>query len=376
MRRVKPQISSRLEKIGDIILGNTNQDFFLPTNGGQLPSDRFMYALQFRFRGRVTFAANGPSGVQADAPFSLIEYIKVSGYHRPRKMQEEFINVRGSELRRLTEIYTRSAPNLTPTSLTTGNTFNDIDFSFWLPFVPAALPVNQQGGYLLDAVNYNALKLDVRFADDFNIFTGQTAGAAAFSAFGGSTGAPVLTVMGLFAQDPNNQFQGFVPARTWRLFQEVTGGAMVNGGTNQRLFDIPTGYLIRKVLMKTGLKSTTVSSGNNAYNSLSNSVFQNIYVMRGTNKLIRWYPDQVDLQNELLMSFGLQSFPTGYAIIDFAQRGVVQEALDASGLVAGPSGDIDLFVQADIPNGLANQAALFLSEEIRGVPAVARVSGK
>jgi hypothetical protein len=40
-------------------------------------------------------------------------------------------------------------------------------------------------------------------------------------------------------------------------------------------------------------------------------------------------------------------------------------------MIAGPSGDTDLFVQEDLV-GAANQAQLFLTEEIRGITAAAR----
>jgi hypothetical protein len=72
------------------------------------------------------------------------------------------------------------------------------------------------------------------------------------------------------------------------------------------------------------------------------------------------------MKYEIQQSYGM--YPqTGYALIDFAQRGRLAEALDTVGLVAGPSGDTDLYIQGDV-TGAGNQAFLALVEELRGIP--------
>jgi hypothetical protein len=371
--------SSRQEFIADITLTTVDTLYTLPTNGGLIPNDRFMYALWLWFEGRITNnAANNPTGVQADAPFSLIELITVSGFHRVRSVNEPFINLRGAELYNLIRIMSGQIPYVVPNSqgapvftvsLATGaNATNDIRFGLMLPFTPMRIPLNTQTGWLLDAPNYDQLKLQVSYSDDNSVFTyGATHGASAYSAFGGATGSPRVRVEGQFAL-LNQSASGFIPARTWRYFQENTTGDITGSGTitGSRQYNIPRGNKVRAVLLKTGVKGTTVTAGFNAYNTLSDSIFSNIKVQRGLNKTIRFYSDYLKIQNETAHSYGV--FPrSGYALIDFAQRGRLEEALDTVGMVAGPSGDTDLFVQADVA-GAANQGALFLIEELRGIP--------
>lgn len=368
--------SSRQEFIADITLTTTDTQYTLPTNGGLIPNDRFMYALWLTFEGRMTNAGSGnPTGTQADAPFSLIEQINVSGYHRVRGQNEPFVLIRGADLYNFIRIMTGQIPYVVPNSAgaptftislaLTASATNDIRFTLMLPFTPLRVPIPEQTNWLLDAPNYDRLQLQVSYSDDKSVFTGQTS-ASTFSAFGSTSGSPRIRVEGQFALLNQSAF-GFIPGRVWRYFQENTSGDITGSGTitNSRQYNIPRGNRVRNILMKTGVKSTTVTSGFNAYNTLSDTIFTNIKVQRGLNKSVRFYSDYFKIQNETAHSYGM--YPrSGYALIDFAQRGNLNEALDTVGLVAGPSGDTDLFVQADVA-GAANQGALFLIEELRGI---------
>ncbi len=370
--------SSRLEQIADISLTTVDTLYTLPTNGGLIPNDRFMYALTLTYEGRIANAgSNNPTGVLADAPFSLIELITVSGFHRVRSANEPFINIRGADLYNLIRIMSGQIPYVVPNSAgaptftvslsTTASANNDIRFMLMLPFTPMRLPLNSQTGWLLDAPNYDQLKLQVSYSDDNSVFTYGTRGAPTFTAFGSASGSPRLRVAGQFAL-LNQSALGFIPARTWRYFQENTSGDITGSGTitGSRQYNIPRGNRVRAILLKTGVKGTAVTAGFNAYNTLSDTIFTNIKVQRGLNKTIRFFPDYYHIQQETAHSYGV--FPrSGYALIDFAQRGRLEEALDTVGMVAGPSGDTDLFIQADVA-GAANQGALFLIEELRGIP--------
>lgn len=368
--------TSRQEFIADISLTTTATTYTLPTNGGLIPNDRFIYALWLTFEGRTTNASSGnPTGTQADAPFSIIEQINVSGYHRARGQNEPFISVRGADLYNFIRMMSGQIPYVVPNSagaptftvsLTlTASSTNDIRFSLYLPFVPLRIPISRQTDWLLDAPNYDRLQLQVSYADDKSIFTGQTS-ASTFSAINSTTGSPRVRVEGHFALLNQAAF-GYIPGRVWRYFQENTSGDIVGSGTitASRQYNIPRGNKVRNILVKTGVKSTGVTSGFNAYNTLSDSIYTNIKIQRGLNKTIRYYSDFFKIQNETAHSYGV--YPrSGYCLLDFAQRGDLSEALDTVGLVAGPSGDTDLYLQADVA-GAANQGALFLIEELRGI---------
>lgn len=356
----------RYEQIATISLPNTNAAYQLPTNGGTLPNDRFIWSLRIEFQGRLTNpASGGPTGILADAPYSLIESIQVSGYHRIRAAKEQFINVRGSDLRELMKIYQAHNPYSLPASLsTTASATNDIDFIIEVPFVPWNMKLSQQAQWMLDAPNYDQLQLTIQFADANSVFSGQTT-QPTLSAYGSSSGNAQIIVSGEFVMAGSGRLAGYVPGRLWRYWQEVTSGDIVSGNNNSRQFNIPRGNVIRGFLLKTGVKSTATSPGNNAYTSRSNTVYTNIQVMRGLNKPVRNYPNFQQIQQDIASAYGFGLSDTGYALVDFAQQSNQSEMLDLRGAVAGPTGDIDTFLQANVA-GAANQAALCMYEELRG----------
>lgn len=377
-----PSAFQRDEGIVDIPMPTINTSLTLPTQGGQIPNDRFLYGLRLQFEGRITNGAGAaaPTGVQADAPFSLIENITVEGFHRPRNQKEQIYNIRGADLRELIRIYTAHDPLVTPapgfnlapsTALNlAASGVNDIRFTLELPFTLMNLPIKQQIGWLLDAPNYDSLQLKIQFADDRSVFTGGTAGA--FTAFGSTTGSPRLRVMGLFSMGGEQKWSGFVPGRVWRYATENTSGDIVTTGTTgSRQFNVPRGFRVRSILIKTGVKSTAASAGNNVYNTLSDTVLTNIKLNRGINRVIRFYPDSFLMKESTAMNYGFARPNPGYMLMDFAMHGAISELFDTTGLVAGPSGDTDVFLQADVPTGVANQAALYLIEEARYLPIMA-----
>lgn len=354
----------RQQWLADIAITAQNADFTLPTQGGQLPQDRFMAGIFLEVEGRIGFTANGPTAALADGIYNVLDKVTVSGYHKPRAKDEAFFVMRGPDIRALNLLHMRSIPYTTG-ALTTGQVNNDFRFIVYLPFTSLMLPKGTRMNTLLDAPNYQNLVLTIHFGDDKSIFSGQT-GTAAWSAYGGATGNPRVRVAPHYAMRAD-KFQGFLPARVWRYNgAEVTAGDIVAGGaTASRLVQVPRGNTLRMILLKTGVKSAVQSSGQNAYVSLSDTVLTNIILQRGTNNEIRRYVDYKFAQAEMMNSYGLQAFPTGYLPIDFVQNGDIDEALDTSGMIGGAT-DSELTVVADIVTGATSQAVLPIYEEIRG----------
>ena len=366
----RPLVSTinRTEWITDIQLATTNTQVALPTNGGLIPNDRFIKKMYLQFEGRITNAgSNNPTGTQADLQYALLDTILVQGLHRGRGQFEQFINARGPDLRELALIYQTRAPFSNLSNLSLGiNATNDFRFIIPIDFTPMNCSLAQQVDWLLDAPNYDALKLAINYGDDQSVFTYGTRGVPTFSAFGSGTGNPRIRVHCEFAQAGQSQFAGFVPARLWRYFYEDTSSDVTSTTTNARMANIPRGYRIRNILVKSGTKSAAVASGNNSYNTLLNTMLQNLKVMRGLNKSIRFYADQFAAREDAAEAYSITP-DTGYTLVDFAQHGTWHESVDASGLAAGPAGDTDFYWQSDTA-GAANQAALFLYEELRGLP--------
>lgn len=354
----------RDEFIADIPF-TANRTLQLPTNGGLIPNDRYLSGLRLMFTGRYKApAANLPTAANADGVSALINRVTVRGTHRARRQQETIIDLRGPDLYQLNRVYQGAAPALSPSPLVyTAGADNDIRFCLDVPFVPLGVSPQQQGLYLLDAPNYDSLRLDVQFGDETSILTMGT-GAGAFTAYGGATGAPKVAVHGLFALDGSaRKFAGYVPARCVRYFTEVSNAQVTTTSTNGvRLYNFDKGFGLRAVMLKTGVKATC-TAGLDAYVSLSDSVLSNIKINLGLNRPIRWLSDFHQGHANAIKNHGLAE-ATGFCKIDFAQTGALDLALDTSGLTQGPTGDTDLYVAADT-TAAAGQAVNFIVEELR-----------
>ena len=380
--------SCREEDIGNVpYVANTGQ--VLPTQGGILPSDKFYYGLRLEVRGRITMpGANPPVAVLADAPFSLIERIHIEGYHRPRAAQEPFFDVRGPDIHELfSDTQTSWIPYYTsqqggalvPWFQRAANRGIDLvaahttDFIFFLDIVfpPAwGLPSpglnRQQAQWLLDAPNYDRLVMTVFWGDQLSLFPAAV-GVPTLTAYQSATGVPDCRVQAIYALGgKNNLFQGFVPGRTWRYFAENTTGDILATVVGSRQYNVPRGFKPARLLVKTGVKSAEVSTGNNAYLTYLNTLFTNLRLNFGTNKIVRFHRDYYFLRHASVANMELLP-EEGYGIFDFLAHGQHGEVLDAQSLVAGPTGDVDVFLTCDTAAG-ACQAALFLIEEMRGAP--------
>jgi hypothetical protein len=359
---------ARHEWIADISIPTLNTRYMLPS--GNIPNDRFMYSMRLQFEGRMTNPGNThqPTAVLADAPYSLIDLVTISGTHRPRNNREDFIIARGADLFEWNKVYLGTGANQisTPATLSaSASATNDVRFIIDIPFTPLVVPARERLAYLLDTPNYDQLQLFINFADAASVFVlGDQ--AVTFSAYGSATGNPRIRVSGTFAMGGAGRFANFVPGRVFRQYNEIVSGDIVAGATASRLFNLNRGYRIRSALLKTGVKSAAVTSGNNAYLSRSSTILTNIKVVQGLNKQIRFWADQFALQAD--SGFAYSSLPdAGYTLIDFANQGLLGESLRTQGLVAGPTGDVDLFIQADIAGDSA-QGALILPEELRYTP--------
>jgi hypothetical protein len=207
------------------------------------------------------------------------------------------------------------------------------------------------------------LKLTVQWGDALSVF--QTGTAPSLTAYGSTTGSPKCRVGAFWALAGASRFVNRVPGRTFRYFQELTGSLLTTTATAVRMIDIPRGNVMRSITVKTGVKSTTVSSGNNAYITLSDAIFSNVKINRGINRPVRYYPlmHQIQVENVLQSLYA----KSGYAVIDFARNGALAESFDARPLVSGPSGQVDFFAETDVA-GASDQAATFIWEEIQALP--------
>ncbi len=174
----------------------------------------------------------------------------------------------------------------------------------------------------LDAPNFESLKLSIKLGDAKSIFV-QGADAITFAGFGGA-GNPNIIVSQNILMD-NNKWAGRLPGHCIRYFSE---SLITASQTEQKIHDIRRGYFVRSLLLKTGIKATTVTAGNNAYLTYTNAALANLAIMRGLNQEIRGkYVDMTAIAEETARRYGLPgAVATGYSLLDFAPNGVAAPA--------------------------------------------------
>ena len=359
----------RMEYI-DSIPFSENSMATLPTNGGLLPNDRFLHSLMLEFEGRLAMpGSGGPTAALGDSIAAIIERVVVEGYHRIRRQQEKIIDMRGADLEFEQRFYLPTRPIYTPSTISvTASANNDIRLHVLVPFVPLRMPATVQASYLLDCPNYESLRLQIQWADWKNLASGGTT-APTWSAYGSASGNPSLKVYGVFAQQAA-RFAGFVPGRLFRYFTEVTGSTPTTTASQARIYDVPRGFDLRKVFIKSGVKSTSTSAGNNAFASLSDFVSDFRFNI-GLGKYIRRYLTMQAMYADLALSYNLADDIAGVHVLDFASHGSIAEALNTRQYISGPTGNVDVYLSADVI-GAANQAIVIGVEELRYRPVVSK----
>lgn len=398
---------SRPEFIGSIDQED-NSETTLNTNNGTLPSDMFYYGLLLEVQGRVDKTNGlGTFTPSLDHVLDLVQEIRVEGFHRIRRQNEEFYNVSGTDAYWMAALYAGRFPSVQLGGVDL-DADGDTDFRFFIPilFPPEALPLTQQGAYLLDAPNYDRLRLVVRWGDVTAVGTDAGGATTDLEAFNSATGVPQMRVHGIFATFGRQGAPGFVPGRVWRFTQ--SDNTVIRTTQNlARLFNISRGHLIRSLFLRTGTLRTGITANVTSFSRENMDLVNNIRVMRGTNKQIRHYIDHwslreydwwtkaftqkmiagVGFNNSLVDSPPLDNGDTetelgtliaasqvrSAAFIEFAENHDIATVLDTTQLVQGPTGDVDLFLQADVISGAANQQARMVTQEIRGLPVGLRV---
>jgi hypothetical protein len=354
----------RWEWVGDIQVPTAgNAALTLPTGGGVMPNDRFAHSYMLHFQGRLTNPGSGnPTGICADAPYTLIDRIIFTGYHRGRGQTEQFINVRGVQAYNYATQIQGRAPLSTGVLDISASAAVDLDFYIPIPFVPLGIRPHQMINWLLDLPNYDNPQLIIQFADPTNVYTGQT-NPVVMSAYGSSTGNPVISVSAIYAMNGPNAFRGFIPGRVWRYFRENT--AQLSASASQVTLDlVPRGYRIRGVLGTVGVINTASPAGARSFVSLSNTILANYNIQVGVNRNIRQFRQFEDSQEQPAEIYK-QILPVGNNWVDFCLNQTDAEAWDLSQAIAGPTGDTLAQIVADV-TGASNQAWEGMYEELRG----------
>lgn len=372
-----------LEFLGDItfVPGTT---VTLPNAGGIITSPLFWVGILIEFIGRLAVGGANATSEFADSPHGLIESVTMSGVHRLRLSQETFVNnIHGSDLAFLNAY---QAGTLSPTTITQGSmgvgTGNkDIRSFYYVPFLPEGARWGQGMKYLLDAFNYDQLKLSINCGLGSSCYNPAGGTTFTYTAFGSGAGTPILRCHAVVANFGPNGAPHFVPGRSFLTYVENSDAALTNNQSNYRMFSVPKGAWIRMLMLKQGIKATTTAPGFNAWSTLQPVAYdgvsnvQNMRLVLGQNNPIRYIQDWFSM-----VAYNYRSRPTitpgsaqkaygmqaGVGFIDFTEQGDLRTVLDTSTLTSGAQ-QADLALNADI-TGQAGQTFGMLVQDLRYTP--------
>lgn len=353
-------VPGRLEFIDDIPFG-ANSMQTRASKGGVLETDRDLCGLLLEIEGRDTIGVANMASENADSPYSIVDQVRVHGISKTRKKEEFFYVLRGPDIRQKALIETGRAPYSTGAI---GVAQGAKDFRFHLPifFWPEGMdiPVAVKAQYVLACKDYDSLVLEVKWADGISFGPNGAGTTHTFTAFGAGAGAPRARVHGLFAQW-GAEGRSFQPGQIWRSFKDNVSTDLAANQTDYRLLNLLTGNLLRALLIKTGV-AATVTAGNFAYASLSNTILTKMGLNIGTNKIAWSATDFLSLR-EYAAEHARVMADTGFGLYDFVAEG------DLSTCYPEPvNADAEFSLKVDLV-GAASQAATVIFEEIRELPA-------
>lgn len=346
----------------DLVLNNTNTEF-IPV--GDLTRPKWMWGLLCELKGRLTITVAAGLVANAEAPQSLINYIKVDGIHKVLGQRTIFYE-RGPSVIASANMYGRGR-NLTlvnggivPGAANTAIGTYDFDIAFLIPFPPQGLPLNQQALFMLKTEDWKQLQIRVSFGDATALFGNLNGGTYTFSGFGGVGAAPIFSIntiepqLGSFRNSIN-------PALVQRTWQDITTPMTASNLNDGLLAQLSVGLRHRGLIFKQGVLRTGASGGVTAFATLADTLITRPLV-KLDQALIR-NPKNTFASKEWTGWAQAASQPPGYGLVEFAEGGDIRTVFPAHKLTTANKFEF----RGDV-TAAANQQGELIEERIEGNP--------
>lgn len=340
-----------------------------------LKTDRFIYAIEVRFHGRIAVGGTGFTPLP-NALWNLIQEARVYGTHAKYGSQVPY-RLRGGAIHDLALNWGRSG--YTPFSrVFKGGTLNaagfdgtastnyDVDFIWPLFLGPLGVPLS-------DSILYGALKGpdwagDLHLAVDCTDGTalGTTAANITFSAYGSSSGSAQLLVSLVRPCMTVNLQNAVSPAICFKTYRDLA--TVLQGPTlvGQKISDLNIGKGTLRTILRTGTLQTGTSTGVIAMASYSDSIITRSFPSLDGKPLKNPYSNCETKEWE---NFALgNNAPTGYQIHDWIEGGNIHSLFRSQTLTAARRFEVD----GDV-TGASNQGGEEIQEETLGTPVIAPV---
>jgi hypothetical protein len=326
------------------------------TKSADLDPGRVLRSLLINVQGACTVGVADATADLADNVGAIVEQIRMFGSHQGRGSTDNFLQIRGCDLKELCNIRAgvKVFDNSSTIAVTHSATAYQFDFNILIDFPPTGHRVEEQVGYLLDVPNWSQLELDVQFGDANSIW--NPAGTTTFT-----WASQTINLLGRYAQE-KKKFAGFGFGLKYLVETENATAQLTTTASQVNLYQLDNKGKIRSLLLKTGTKASTVTSPNNAYATLSDAILANIRLVQVPSQKFREYARFSDLKaiDSLVYRY---SPATGYALLDLGGDGLSFEALSPSSISTGEAGTTNLWLQADV-TGAASQALAVAQESL------------
>lgn len=269
-----------------------------------LPRALLYHNLSLRLKGQVDIVTASPTA-WAEAPWSLIRRIEivVDGKDTIKSLDFEF-------LKAFNQVMYGTAPSgsAMPVAVATDQNFNAHAI---LPFeMPRSIrPIDT----LLDSKNLSTFQLIITWGDENSVYSALPANA---------TLDPALTKLEIGA------YESFGIGGRFSVFKQLNLTKDVAAVTPDFQVILPVGNIYRAFFVKGinyGASPANVDPG-----TPSNAVIQNLKLQSGTEVFFNKKANELQDDNKRL--FGIESWPAGYHVLEFATDGLLTESLDARGL--------------------------------------------
>jgi len=348
----------------DLTLNNLNQEY-IPI--GDLTRPKWLWGLLCELKGRVAVTVAITGAVLAEAPQSLVNWIRIEGIHKVLGNRTIYY-MRGPTSIAFANAYGRGRAltlnngGIIPNAASTAVGNYDFDIAFLIPFPPQGIPLNQQALFMLKTEDWKTLQIRVSIGDSTALWQTTAGSTITFSAFGSATGSPIFSIntiepqLGSFRNSIN-------PALVQRVWQDITTPFTATTGVDLLLAQLSVGLRHRAVFAKQGTLATARSGGVVVFaqNGLVDTILTRPLV-KLDQALIR-NPKNTFAAKEWT-GFALEvSQSTGYALTEFAEGGDIRTIFPAHRLTTANKFEF----RGDI-TAAANQQGELVEERIEGNP--------
>lgn len=353
------------------ITARPNKIAIFNRNNG-LTEDRFWAGVTIEWRGRVAWTANGPTGVLPEHWRNIINRIRLTGsWKRRGGDQVTPIDVYGADLKQMIRVINQSNvaddTDSAPTASATGS--YDVSVFYYIPFSLLGPWTNKASRVVtaFDAPNWNSLQFEFHVADDLSVFTGQTT-AGTFTAYGSASGDPEIRVTQYYYMS-QNKMKGVPTSLVYMTTETVEDDGVITGASEQhRIYAVPKGRgAVLAYFLRTGTKATTVTSGNRALLTLSDTLLTEIALKLGTTNTIRSGRDFRDLGNQAAIELHGDRPSSGSALILFPDRGDLDSMFQTQQFQSGSTDSVDVNIAAKTNSASSANVLRVTRVEVEGL---------